>query len=120
MAKKKAKTKKPAEETFEQSLEQLESVVGDLEGGELGLAEALGCYEEGVKRLKACHAQLEAAERRIELLSGVDAEGNPVTTPFDASASAEDPTAAGRSRKRSAKGSAGSRTAGVDDPTRLF
>ena len=43
---------------------------------ELGLGESLACYEEGVKLLKLCYNLLEQAERKIELLSGVDAEGN--------------------------------------------
>ena len=36
-----------------------------------------------MKHLKSCHGLLELAERKIELLSGVDADGNPVTKPFD-------------------------------------
>lgn len=120
MPKKKTKAKPKSEPPFEESLAELEAIVGDLEGGELGLADALGRYEEGVKRLKACHGQLDAAERRIELLSGVDAEGQPVTTPFDAEASAQEPTAAGRSRKRTAKRAPERGGGGVDDRTRLF
>lgn len=116
MAKKKAKPKTAAA-PFEESLGELESIVADLEGGELGLADALARYEEGVKRLKQCHGQLEAAERRIELLSGVDADGNPVTTPFDDAATADDASPGARSRKRTARPVDGS---DVDDSTRLF
>lgn len=115
MAKKKVKTK--TEAPFEESLAELESIVSDLEGGELGLSDALSRYEEGVRRLKLCHGQLESAERRIELLSGVDSEGNPVTAPFD-----DSPTegSASRSQKRSAKAPPSSGGEGVDDPARLF
>ncbi|MEO0531886.1 MAG: exodeoxyribonuclease VII small subunit [Planctomycetota bacterium] len=115
MAKKTAKKKAEAPEPFEESLAKLEGIVADLEGGELGLADALARYEEGVGRLKQCHAQLESAERRIELLSGVDADGNPVTTPFDDSATADGKTS--RSAKRSAAGQGGE---GVDDGSTLF
>ena len=69
--------------TFEQSLERLEQIVHALEEGELGLTEALAQYEEGVKLLRQSYELLQRAERRIELLSGVDAEGNPITQPFD-------------------------------------
>ena len=69
--------------TFEQALAALERIVHDLEEGRLGLAESLAKYEEGIKLLKNCYTQLEQAERRIELLTGVDAAGNPVTQPFD-------------------------------------
>lgn len=118
MAKKKVKTKTEAPEApFEESLAELETIVADLEGGELGLADALGRYEEGVRRLKQCHGQLESAERRIELLSGVDSEGNPVTTPFD-----DSPTTGGdsRSKKRSSAPNPSAEGEGVDDSTRLF
>ena len=42
-----------------------------------GLNESLERYEEGVKLLRQSYELLQRAERRIELLSGVDAEGNP-------------------------------------------
>jgi exodeoxyribonuclease VII small subunit len=68
---------------FEQSLARLDEIVHLLEEGELGLDEALARYEEGVKLLRQSYELLERAERRIELLSGVDAEGNPVTRPLE-------------------------------------
>jgi exodeoxyribonuclease VII small subunit len=71
------------EQSFEQAIAALEQVVRDLEDGRLGLAESLARYEEGVKLLKNCYAQLEQAERRIELLTGVDAAGNAIVAPFD-------------------------------------
>ena len=75
--------------TFESALVRLESLVRELEDGRIGLAEALARYEEGVGLLKQCFGQLETAERRIELLTGVDAAGNPVVQPFDDTASTE-------------------------------
>ena len=85
MAKKKVKKKSTPESdlSFEDSLSELEMIVADLEGGELGLGDALARYEQGIAHLKQCHAQLQQATRRIELLSGVDAAGNPITEPFD-------------------------------------
>lgn len=68
--------------SFEEALARLEQVVHRLEDGELGLAEALAQYEQGVRMLKQCHGLLEQAERRIELLTGVDAAGNPILQPF--------------------------------------
>src|SRR6476661_1939370 len=68
---------------FEESLGALEAIVHDLEEGQLGLAEALARYEEGVKHLKHCYQILEAAERKIELLTGVADDGTPSTEPFD-------------------------------------
>lgn len=73
----------PDPPNFEQSLLQLQYVVDQLEASTVGLAQALEYYEHGVKLLKQCHALLERAERRIDVLSGMDAQGNPVTEPFD-------------------------------------
>jgi len=69
--------------SFEETLERLEEIVHLLEEGEIGLDEALERYEEGVKLLRSSYDLLGRAERRIELLSGVDAEGNPISEPFD-------------------------------------
>lgn len=83
MAKKKRTSDRGDEPSFEASLDELESIVAELEGGKLGLSDALARYEQGVKHLKSCHRWLQEAERKIELLSGVDAQGNPITEPFD-------------------------------------
>ncbi|MFV2070595.1 MAG: exodeoxyribonuclease VII small subunit [Pirellulales bacterium] len=72
--------------SFEGALERLEAVVRQLESGQLPLAEALEQYEIGIRHLKTCYQLLERAERRIELLSRVDEEGNPVVEEFDESA----------------------------------
>jgi exodeoxyribonuclease VII small subunit len=69
--------------TFEQALKRLEEIVHLLEEGDMGLDGALAHYEEGVLLLRNAHVLLERAERRIELLTGVDAEGNPVTRPLE-------------------------------------
>ncbi len=94
----------PEQPTFEQSLKRLEEIVHLLEDGDIGLNESLERYEEGVKLLRQSYELLQRAERRIELLSGVDAEGNPITQPFDDTATfdQEEPGKR-RSRRRSAQ-----------------
>jgi exodeoxyribonuclease VII small subunit len=78
----------PSQElTFEQSLVQLEQIVRDLEDAQLGLEDALGRYELGVRLLKECHARLQQAEQRILLVTGVE-EGQPVLQAFKHEASA--------------------------------
>ncbi len=54
------------EKPFEEILEQLESVVRDLESNELPLDEALKRFEEGVALSRKGSSRLEDAERRIE------------------------------------------------------
>ena len=75
------------EQSFEQALLALEQIVRDLEDGRLGLAESMTRYEQGVKLLRNCYTQLEKVERQIELLTGIDAEGNAAFAPFDDTAS---------------------------------
>jgi exodeoxyribonuclease VII small subunit len=123
--------RKPAAEgenagSFEQSLEELEKIVSELESGKLGLAEALARYEQGVGHLKGCQQLLEHAERKIELLSGVDADGNPITQPFDeAEVESLEAKAASRSQRRTTIAKSSSvrisvRSNDVDDANRLF
>jgi len=73
---------------FEAAVRELEQTVADLESGELGLDRALAKYQQGVQLLTRCYGLLDGAERIVALLKGVDAEGNPVTAPFDATATA--------------------------------
>lgn len=126
MGKKKSVKENTEAPSFEESLGELEAIVGELESGKLGLADALARYEQGVKHLKSCHQLLERAERKIELLSGVDADGKEVTEPFDEQehASLEEKAAdRGRRRSRNAGPNAPKRSQSpgdVDDDQRLF
>jgi len=86
---------------FEVALERVEQIVRDLEDGDLGLDQSLQRYEEGVKFLKFCHQRLKDAEQKIELLTGLDAEGNPVTVPFDDPASSLEEKQENRAKRRS-------------------
>ncbi len=67
---------------FESSLAEVERIVARLESGELGLTESLQDYETGIRQLKRCHALLDAAEQRVSVLAGFDADGNPLTAPL--------------------------------------
>lgn len=83
MAKKTSKKESSDQPNFEEALARLEGIVHLLEEGNIGLNEALARYEEGVRLLRQSYDLLEHAERRIELLSGVDAQGNPISQPFE-------------------------------------
>ncbi|HKE88361.1 MAG TPA: exodeoxyribonuclease VII small subunit [Vicinamibacterales bacterium] len=54
---------------FEAAIAELEAVVKKLEEGDLPLEESLRLYERGVHLSRFCHARLEEAERRIEVLN---------------------------------------------------
>jgi exodeoxyribonuclease VII small subunit len=60
--------------SFEQILERLEGVVGELERGELPLEQALAAFERGVMLSRKGAERLDDAERRIEVLLS-DGEG---------------------------------------------
>jgi exodeoxyribonuclease VII small subunit len=120
----------PCPPTFESALHELEGIVHQLEDGELGLEEALARYEQGVSLLKHCYGVLQRSERKIELLSGVDSDGNPTTEPFDDEATFDArQTASAKPKRRSAgaKNTASEPPTAskppegcVDDSTRLF
>ncbi len=54
---------------FESAIAELESVVKALEEGDLPLEKSLQLFERGVQLSRFCHARLEEAEKRIELLN---------------------------------------------------
>jgi len=54
---------------FESAIAELESIVTRLEQGDLPLEQSLGLFERGVQLSRFCHAKLEDAERRIEILT---------------------------------------------------
>lgn len=93
MVKKRTNKKQPvadkaAEIPFEESFDRLKQIVTDLENGNLSLTESLDKYQDGIASLRLCHASLENAKNRIEVLVDLDAAGNLLSQPFDASSSA--------------------------------
>jgi exodeoxyribonuclease VII small subunit len=59
----------PTIKDFEAAIAELETVVKKLEEGDLPLETSLQLYERGVHLSRFCHAQLEEAEKRIEILN---------------------------------------------------
>jgi exodeoxyribonuclease VII small subunit len=82
----------PEELPFEKALDELEEIIHDLEDGTIGLEAALAKYEAGVALLRRCHERLQAAEKRIVELTGMDGAGRPLTRPFQHSASIDEKT----------------------------
>ena len=54
---------------FESAIAELDTIARTLEEGDLALEKSLELYERGVQLSRFCHAKLEAAERRIEILN---------------------------------------------------
>lgn len=64
--------------SFEESTRRLAKIVEQLEGGDLPLERSLELFEEGVKLAREAQERLDRAERRVEELLGLDAQGKPM------------------------------------------
>jgi exodeoxyribonuclease VII small subunit len=59
----------PTIKDFESASAELEGIVKQMEEGDLSLERAMELYERGVQLSRFCHARLEDAERRLEILN---------------------------------------------------
>ncbi len=80
----KAKEREPG---FEESMASLETIVIQLESGDLPLERALELFQDGVGLARRCQSQLEEAERKVELL--LRERGEIRAIPFDPSKTAQ-------------------------------
>ncbi len=69
--------------SFERSIQRLGEIVDSLEEGEQPLEESIALFEEGMTLARSSQEILDRAERRIEELLGVDAQGKPVVRELD-------------------------------------
>ena len=70
--------------SFEEALNELESIVQKLESGQVKLEEAVAAYEKGVQMQKICEEKLKEAQMKVEKLI-LDKEGKPMgKEPLDA------------------------------------
>jgi exodeoxyribonuclease VII small subunit len=70
-----------AKQTFESTVKRLESIVHELESGDLTLDEALKKFQEGVKLSKLCSNKLDETEKKVSILLK-DEEGDVRAEPF--------------------------------------
>ncbi len=79
-------TKQPAaqsnEQTFETAIERLEHIVAEMESDKLPLEDLLVRYEEGIKLVRVCEEKLQAAGKRIEIITR-NAAGDPQLAEFE-------------------------------------
>jgi len=55
--------------SFEDALQELEQILAQIEGGQVGLEESLLKYERGTFLIQHCRGVLGAAEKQIEMLN---------------------------------------------------
>lgn len=73
--------KAPPAADFEHSLDELEQLVGRMEGGDMSLDESLTAFERGIGLYRHCQQALEKAELRVQMLLDPDAPES--ATPFE-------------------------------------
>jgi len=82
----KAKSAGEAPVSFEESMKRLTEIVQSLERGELPLEKSLELFEEGVKLSRLAQERLDGAQKRVDMLLGLDENGKPKTEPFETTA----------------------------------
>jgi len=68
---------------FEKSLEELESLVEQLESGEMNLDQSLKQFKRGVELTRHCQEVLDKAQQTVEKL--IDPEDQSSAVPFQSS-----------------------------------
>lgn len=69
-----------SELTFEQAMQRLEEVVGQLERGDIPLEEAIQLFGEGTKLAGVCRQKLDWAQQQVEIL--LEENGDWTKKPF--------------------------------------
>ena len=74
---------KPIKElSFEEALEELETIVEKLEAGDAPLEQSITIYQRGAQLKSHCEAKLKNAQLKVEKIV-LDGQGNAGTAPFD-------------------------------------
>ncbi|NKB89797.1 MAG: exodeoxyribonuclease VII small subunit [Acidobacteria bacterium] len=67
---------------FDEALDRLEALAGELEDGDVPLEESLRVYEQAVALFRHCRTRLGSVEQKLEILTR-DLDGDPVAAPLD-------------------------------------
>lgn len=70
-------TRKKADSlTFEQSMQELESLVSQMEQGDLPLEDALKNFERGIELARHSQQKLKDAEQKVQILTSQNGQQN--------------------------------------------
>ena len=61
--------------SIEESFEQLDTIIGSLQQGDLSLEESFQKYEEGMKLIKHCRDTIDKVEKKLEIIEQEETEG---------------------------------------------
>ncbi|HKJ22436.1 MAG TPA: exodeoxyribonuclease VII small subunit [Gammaproteobacteria bacterium] len=73
--------KKKATPDFETALNELESLVEQMEQGQMGLDESLKAFERGIVLTRTCQQALKEAEQKVQVL--IEKDGKTELQPLD-------------------------------------
>jgi len=65
---------------FEDSMDELEKLVEQMEQGEISLEESLKAFERGIKLTRTCQQALQEAEQKVQIL--LEKNGQQTLEPF--------------------------------------
>jgi len=74
------KSDKKHPQNFEDRLSRLDSLVANMESGDLSLEESMQSFEEGIKLLRSAQSALAEAEQKVQTL--IEENGAPITSEF--------------------------------------
>ena len=63
------------EKKFEEAMQELESIVREMEMGELSLEDSFKKFEKGSDLAKVCADKLAEVEKKVKVLKGVSEDG---------------------------------------------
>jgi exodeoxyribonuclease VII small subunit len=67
--------------TFEEAMDQLDTIVERLEEGDVPLEEAISIYKEGMELSKLCHGKLKNVEEQLTQILTADGHKEPFSIP---------------------------------------
>jgi exodeoxyribonuclease VII small subunit len=114
--------------SFEQAMEELESILHDMDNERLPLEEMIEKYDRGTKLLQVCQSRLQAAQQKVELINAARNGQTASLSPLVASSAAlpeTEPTptpapAGGSAAPRSRKSAPRATESEDDNEIRLF
>ena len=69
--------------SFEKKLKELEDIVEQLSAGQPELEESVKLFEKGIRLSRECSTQLRQAEEKVQKLTGLSPDGEPLTVDFE-------------------------------------
>ncbi len=70
-------------QSFEAAMSELQTIVQNMEHGELSLEDSLKAFERGVQLVASSQAKLQSAEQKVQILMQQQGQQNGELAPFE-------------------------------------